>query len=179
MPRVLFEKSMINGASRLLHKLRKQESRNLKVEDQGTASRWYVHSGQREIDLRFEDPQQPVRATNRCAAILARLFHSVCKQLAKSRADLREMRILYLVSCYDRNRIKDGVRAFFQLFPDTREWFDVERISIFSASYLSDDGRFLLDSHCRESGGAVVPCTKVVGHACDRAVFTKGASWNP
>lgn len=144
LPQVLFERSMVNAASRSLHKLRKSgKAEALHVSESEDLRIYTVDAfeGDRRIELRHEAmlDGQFLSAANKCAALMSQLFFYAAKQArGGGRADV--VSVVYLIPCYDRTRLHDGVIAFARLYSDTVRWFGVSAVDI-TVAFYADEGR--------------------------------------
>lgn len=142
-PPVLLERSMTNATSRMLHKLKKQpsDSEGLQVSQlsSGELSYWVAGADGRSIELRRESAE---RAANKCAGILSQLFNHCAKRVAAKQG--QRLTIFYVIPCYDRARVQDGVTAFGRLYSDVRRWFNVDQLRIATALYCGPDRERLL-----------------------------------
>lgn len=143
LPPVLFEKSMNNAASRLLHRLGKQpQHTGLHICEKETGSLEYSVSGPdgSPIQLRQEVAiEGRLRASNKCAGILAQLFNYACRQVRNSFEVGNRISIFYLIPCFDRARLYHGMHAFCELFSDVATSFGVEEVVLVSAFFMTPD----------------------------------------
>ena len=73
---------------------------------------------------------------------LSQLFFHCCKQLAHGAG--ARLTVLYVVPCYDRSRLEDGLRAFEELYGDVERWFGVPEVRVVSGIYGSVERDALL-----------------------------------
>lgn len=163
VPEVLFERSMNNGASRMLHKIRKKNGLDtgLKVTfpNGGGESVWTVAGGGQEIELRREQCHgDGIQAANKCPALLSQLFFYLCRKLSRLAPESRELGVFYIVPCYDRGRLLSGMQAFMELYRDVERWFGARRVTLASAFYTDvGSGTMMCDGLVRAAGEDPVP----------------------
>jgi cysteine desulfurase len=155
LPQVLFERTMTNGASRMLHKIRNGRfDTNLQtsIEDDSRVVYWVQNQNHDRIELRDEIMQAGgLRANNKCSAILSHLFFYACKTLTKKIASRKSLSVFYIIPSYDRERLRDGVKAFFELYGNVDAWFGVSEVNLAFAFYtLPDRSELCCEVH---SGG--------------------------
>lgn len=180
LPAVTFERSMVNAASRMLHKLKKQiaPGRGLQISRDGEQEVFWVQGDdRRRIELRHEvTTATERRAANKCAAILSQLFHQCCKQLARGAHG--RLTVLYIVPCYDRARLEDGLCAFEQLYGDVERWFGAREVRVASAIYTDPDRQALLcDERILRPGAPAGRTTRSLAGAAPRT--RRGAAPRP
>ncbi|HEX3763105.1 MAG TPA: cysteine desulfurase family protein [Kofleriaceae bacterium] len=173
LPTVAFERSMVNAASRMLHKLKKQiaPGRGLQIARDGDQDVFWVQGDdRRRIELRHEiHGDSDRRAANKCAAILSQLFHHCCKQLARGARGAR-LTVLYVVPCYDRARLDDGLCAFEQLYGDVERWFGASEVRVVSAIYTDPERDALLcDERILRAGALPGRATRQLAGTAPRA----------
>jgi cysteine desulfurase len=143
LPRVLFERTITNGASRMLHRMQKSELRtNLRVstDDDGRRLYWVQDERGNRIELRNETTQRGgMQASNKCSAILSQLFFYACRALNGVLTPRPSLSVFYMIPSYDRERLRDGIKAFFEIYKELDPWFGVRQISLASAFYTYPD----------------------------------------
>jgi len=152
-PAVLLERSMLNAASRMLHKVKKGSApTGLEVETEGPRRRYVVRGPEGQaLELRYEEGEgEDLRGANKCAAILSQLFFHCCKAAVTKTS--RKLAVLYVVPCYDRARLNDGMWAFGQVYRDLGRWLGVQEVRLASAFYCTPERDVLLcDEHVFET----------------------------
>ncbi len=143
LPRVLFERTITNGASRMLHRMRKSETRtNLRAstDDDGRRVYWVPDERGNRIELRNEIMQGGrMQASNKCSAILSQLFFHACRTLNGLVTSPTSLSVFYMIPSYDRERLRDGIKAFFEIYQEFEPWFGVRKISLAFAFYTHPD----------------------------------------
>ena len=143
LPKVLFERTITNAASRMLHKVLKSGVRtNLHVsaDDSGRESYWVQGAGGGRIELRNETRQlDGFRANNKCSAILSQLFFHACKALKNISTPRPSLSVFYIIPSYDRARLRDGIKSFFEIYSEFEHWFGVSQINLAYAFYTRPD----------------------------------------
>lgn len=139
LPKVLFERTITNAASRTLHRVMKSGLHtNLRVSADGAAreSYWVEDEAGHRIELRSETRHPGgVRASNKCSAILSQLFFHSCRALKKLSGAEASLSVFYIIPSYDRTRLRDGAKAFFEIYKEIDHWFSVDQINLASAFY--------------------------------------------
>lgn len=139
LPPVLFERTITNGASRMLHKMRKSEwQTNLRVnaDDNGRLLYWVEDESGHRIELRNEHTNGwGMQASNKCSAILSQLFFHACRTLNRVLTPRPSLSVFYMIPSYDRERLRDGMKAFFEIYREFNHWLGVRQISLASAFY--------------------------------------------
>lgn len=163
LPDVIFERTMNNGASRMLHDIRKRrKSRNTRLQvdlDEKGVEHFRIQGRKdRPIELRREENgANGFQAANMCPALLAHLFFYACKKLAKNAIAPTEMSVFYMIPCYDRARLADGVEAFFEIFVAFEDWLPATKLTLAYGFYMDASQRTLL---CDVTSKVVGECTK-------------------
>lgn len=143
LPPVLFERTITNGASRMLHKIQKSaQPSNLRsgTTDDGRRLYWVEDERENRIELRSETIHgSGMRASNKCSAILSQLFFHACRMLNNSLTPRDSLSVFYLIPSYDRERLRDGVKAFFEIYKDFQYWLGVRQINLAYAFYIYPD----------------------------------------
>lgn len=159
LPALVLERSMLNGASRNLHKLKRDKQSRLQVTDKGDLTRYWVRAYEgHAIELRHEAAAVGGQSATKCSGILSQLFLQACKSRTRAAGE-RKASVFYIVPCYDRARLNDGVWAFGELYRDLQRWLDVDEVSISAAFYsnpardelLCDEHVFVSGAECRRS----------------------------
>jgi cysteine desulfurase len=143
LPKVLFERTITNAASRMLHRVLKSGvGTNLRVsaDDSGGELYWVQDEGGNRIELRNEAHHlDGVRASNKCSAILSQLFFYASRALKKVSTPGSSLSVFYIIPSYDRARLRDGMKSFFEIYSEFEHWFGVRRIDLASAFYTYPD----------------------------------------
>ena len=165
LPQVLFERTITNGASRMLHKIRKSKlPTNLRVntDEEGRLLYWIEDESGNRIELRRESAQDGAMwASNKCSAILSQLFFYACKELNRASASQSTLSVFYLIPSYDRERLRDGIKAFFEIYKEFNHWFDVRRINLAYAFYTYPDRSEMYGEVYSLAAGAASPGVSV------------------
>lgn len=132
----VLERAMSNAASRTLHKtIRRGGQTRLRLERDAEKTRYWADlpsSLGGPLLLRREDEQAGMMAAaNYCGALLAQLFFTLCRPSLVSSLE-KARTILYVIPCYDRARVRQGMHAFFEVFCDLRQWFGLEQVTLIS-----------------------------------------------
>lgn len=143
LPPVLFERTITNGASRMLHRMQKSGlPTNLRVstDDEGRRLYWVQDERGNRIELRKETSQHGgMQASNKCSAILSQLFFYACRALNRVLTPRQSLSVFYLIPSYDRERLRDGIKAFFEIYKGFNHWFGVRQINLAYAFYTYPD----------------------------------------
>lgn len=143
LPPVLFERTITNGASRMLHRMQKSTLRtNLRISDDDAGRRlyWVEDESGNRIELRSETTNGwGMQASNKCSAILSQLFFHACRTLNNVLTPRPSLSVFYLIPSYDRERLRDGVKAFFEIYKEPAHWLGVHQISLAYAFYTYPD----------------------------------------
>lgn len=202
LPQVLFERTITNGASRMLHRIRKSEMRTglcVSSDDEGRELFWVRDENGNRIELRTETKQREgMRASNKCSAILSHLFFHACKALtrvAEQSSPPSQLSVFYMIPSYDRGRVRDGIKVFFAIYNNFRHWFGVPQVRLTTAFYTHPDrGEMLCEVYSPGSGSGHpsvathkiatrarhkfrgMPVAGVVGDVCQRIYVDHNAT---
>lgn len=169
LPEVIFERAMNNGASRLLHDIRKKgKSTGLEIDRSMEGVGRYVVRGLagQEIELRTErNGPKGTSASNKCPVLLAYLFYYICKKLVKQHGPADSLSVFYLIPCFDRGRLAEGMQAFVDLFTDVSDWLPCSRVTL-GCGFYADAGRERLVCDLVYKTGSALPTTRTCETVC-------------
>ncbi|MFZ4857812.1 MAG: hypothetical protein ACOYL3_15580 [Desulfuromonadaceae bacterium] len=137
---LILEKSMNNSSSRNLHKIVKNmRNASLEVLSNGSTREYYAISRyNRKSDrilLRTESTDtDDYKASNFCPVLLAHFFF---KMFRANKDKAASHTVNYVIPCYDRGRLYEGVQTFYALYgADIQYWFGSKKINIISTILL-------------------------------------------
>lgn len=136
LPGVLFERTVLNGATRSIHRIHKRGlSDDLQVEHgEDGQTRYVLRFGDETITLRHESRLRGSATT--CAGIIAHLYYRLIKSMVDGE-DTQEASVVYLVPAFDRARLRQGIRAFQGLYPSLLKGVGLERVRLSQGVYTS------------------------------------------
>lgn len=117
LPKLILEKSINNLTSKQLHKLKKQNNKNLMISRKNDTYRYLTSNyiSDEDILLREEIIKDEImtKASNRCSGLLSTLFHKLVKD---NLSDEKSLTIFYVIPEDDKERLENGIKSFITLY---------------------------------------------------------------